>query len=186
LLEKVSDEDYVKVNTKFYNASFASHIRHSVNHFQTLITAHDQAIFGNNNLVNQVEINEINESTDAKCFSAVNYDNRDRNSPMETSKSAAVDSIDSIIDRIPKLILSTKVKMAFMSDKSKDFELYSVDSSVERELSFVAHHAIHHLAMAKLILLDLHYSFEVEGEAIGIAPSTAKHLLSSDVEDSGI
>jgi hypothetical protein len=44
---------------------------------------------------------------------------------------------------------------------------------VARELSFVAHHGIHHMSMIKLLLQAQGYTV---GEQLGLAPSTVKDI----------
>lgn len=50
----------------------------------------------------------------------------------------------------------------------------SIDSNVLRELSFVAHHGVHHIATMKLMMDHMNYS---NLPSIGIANSTAAHKI---------
>jgi len=127
-----------------------SHVRHSLNHYQSLISA--------------VERNSV-----------TNYDDRQRNTDIETDKVAAMTELDVIVAKVPTLHLEDLVIMKFYGDASINFEPYSVHSNIGRELSFVTHHAVHHLAMIKLIMNNMSYT---TSEQVGIAMSTLKNLQS--------
>ena len=60
---------------------------------------------------------------------------------------------------------------------------YAVESNIERELSFVAHHATHHLALINLMLKSEGYAVQKD---IGLANSTRLHhetMLNRDRDD---
>lgn len=157
ILSTISDKDYVKNCPAIFNASIASHIRHSLNHFQSLLKAHDQSI-----------VCIDSEST----LNSINYDERERNTEIETSRLAALTAIQEISGLIPELSLSKNINMSFYGTASTNFEPYSVSSNVARELSFVTHHGVHHMAMIKLIIKELGYSSD---DTIGMAMSTIKY-----------
>jgi hypothetical protein len=103
----------------------------------------------------------------------VNYDERQRNTAIETSREAAITAVDDIMAVIPTLALSLPVQMSFFGDVSTNFQPYTVSSNVARELSFVTHHGVHHMAMIKLIMQELGY--DLSSSDIGVAMSTMKH-----------
>ena len=148
ILEYINPEDYTKPCQSIFNASVGSHIRHSLNHYQSLLSA--------------IESN-----------STINYDDRQRNTVIEVDKFAAISELDIIQAKITTLKLDNEVSMEFYGDASINFDPYSVHSNVGRELSFVTHHAVHHLAMIKLIMNTMSYT--TSGQ-IGIAMSTLKSL----------
>ena len=175
MLHTLSDEDYVKNCPSILNASIASHIRHSLNHFQSLLTAHNQS----RSQCDKLEAGEnlfisINTSSHvARTTSFVNYDERQRNTAIETSREAAITAVDDMMAVIPTLALSLPVQMSFFGDVSTNFQPYTVSSNVARELSFVTHHGVHHMAMIKLIMQELGY--DLSSSDIGVAMSTIKH-----------
>ena len=67
--------------------------------------------------------------------------------------------------------LSSSITVQFMSNAEKE-EYISIDSSALRELSFVAHHGVHHIAMMKLMMSYMNYS---NLPSVGIAISTTAH-----------
>jgi len=99
----------------------------------------------------------------------VNYDVRQRNTPMETNIQSAKDAMVSLIEKLNGL---------------KDMHLRSEDplivnavtpdrqvlqSSLGRELWFAAHHAIHHWAMVRVVAAEQSIGAD---ESFGVAPST--------------
>ena len=180
VLLTLSDEDYVKNCPSIFNASIASHIRHSLNHFQSLLKAHNQSTRSQCNKLGAGEDKSIssgdNSTTSSRVVhttSFVNYDERQRNTAIETSREAAITAVDDIMAVIPTLALSLPVQMSFFGDVSTNFQPYTVSSNVARELSFVTHHGVHHMAMIKLIMQELGY--DLSSSDIGVAMSTMKH-----------
>lgn len=144
----LQSSDYIKKCPNFYNASVGGHMRHILDHYQRVVYSHQ-----NSSLV-------------------LNYDERKRDTLIETNLSSAIESIDEMISTIPSLDLARTVEVSFMGD-DKTFEAYTMSSTVERELSFVAHHGVHHLATVKMIMQSLGYSFAANS-TIGVAVSTVK------------
>lgn len=140
--------DYGIRCSNFYNASVGGHIRHILDHYQRVVYSGQ-----NPSLV-------------------LNYDERKRDTLIESNLHAAVDAIDDMIKVIPSLDMARSVEVSFMGD-DKTFEAYTMRSSVERELSFVAHHGVHHLATIKMMMCSLGYSFAADS-TIGVAVSTVK------------
>ena len=180
VLYALSDEDYIKNCPSIFNASIASHIRHSLNHFQSLLTAHHQNKSQQCSVVRVREDQSIssrnnsNASSLAACTSSiVNYDERQRNTAIETSRAAAITAVDDMMTVIPTLTLSLPVQMSFNGDVSTNFQPYNGSSNIARELSIVTHHGVHHMAMIKLIMQQLRY--DLSGSNIGVAMSTIKH-----------
>ena len=66
-----------------------------------------------------------------------------------------------------------RIVRIFLTDEQLKYQPFIMQSTIIRELSFVAHHSIHHLSMVRLIMNYLHYDFNDEDQ-IGYAPSTMK------------
>jgi hypothetical protein len=181
LLHILRNEDYVKNCPSIFNASVASHIRHSLSHFQSLVTAHQQSVDQQCGTVDDgdpsIGSNDSSSLRAACSVSSVNYDERHRNTAIETNRLVAITAVDEMLTVIPTLTLSLPVQMSFYGDVSTNFRPYNVSSNVARELSFVTHHGIHHMAMIKLIMRELGY--DLAGSNIGVAMSTIKHQQDS-------
>ncbi len=161
-------------------ASVGAHYRHSMDHLELgILVASNHAM----NLGLQSDCDGTHHSSDPITL---NYDLRVRGGTLERDVSEARRRIQNahqvlqeMSEKRPKdgsaqdyLVTSEMINASFMlsSDNSEEFNL---QSSIGRELGFVAHHAIHHLAMVRIIAthtLDLN-----ENELppnFGRAPST--------------
>lgn len=115
--------------------SIGQHIRHSMDHMEPAVRA----------------------ALDTNC-TELHYDRRERGRADENNWDAAHDRLQTIAGLIEDLssaasdsIMSSRpIGAMFMlsGDSNAEFRMHS---SVERELGFAAHHAIHHLAMVKII-----------------------------------
>jgi hypothetical protein len=153
VLKMLNNEDFVKKNAQVYNSSVASHIRHSLDHFNAIVHA----------------------AEDQKHFA--DYDNRQRNTEIENNRDVAIDAVEKLVHKLHSLDLGQPIKVSFIGD-DKTFNTYSMNSHVARELSFASHHAIHHMTLVKLIMSSMSYEFHKDS-TIGIAPSTTKDMKSN-------
>jgi len=105
----------------------------------------------------------------------VDYDHRDRDTPMESDREAAMHRLGSLRDqvaRLPHVSEATTVRVRIMI--TSDGGEATLGSTLARELAFATHHAVHHQAMMKAIAGE----FGVEAAPdFGKAPSTINHLL---------
>lgn len=160
LLEIISDEDYTKKIPAFFDAAPSAHVRHSLQHISRVL-----------DLVG----GHIEDAT-TLC-----YDDRERKNDIEFSRSKAIkltDKMISILDEMQSEDFTLPVHAEFVGSATTG-KKYAVESSIERELSFVAHHATHHLAMVNLMLKSGGYAVQKD---IGLANSTRLHH-SSMIED---
>ncbi|KAL3940652.1 MAG: hypothetical protein SGBAC_004859 [Bacillariaceae sp.] len=143
-------------------ASVGQHIRHSMDHMELAIrTAGEYPNINNDNL---------------------HYDLRTRGGNDENDIDAAFQRIDSLSDFLLEeketedsgLMENRPVQAFFML--TGDPTEFKVSSTTERELAFAAHHAIHHMAMVKIIAVQ---SLGIETNDLpsdfGRAPSTVVH-----------
>lgn len=111
----------------------------------------------------------------------IDYDRRDRDSPVELDRSSALETID----RISKQIQSIEARhierpIEVLHDRAPSEEGSSCwhPSTVGRELRFLVSHTVHHYALMALIL-------RMQGveprDAFGVAPATLAHW-ESEVE----
>ncbi|KAG5192636.1 hypothetical protein JKP88DRAFT_351803 [Tribonema minus] len=97
---------------------------------------------------------------------------RERHNDVETSIDAALAALDGLTDAVVKLdadSMKAKITPEFMLEV-KGLE-HKFNSTVERELFFCVHHAVHHMAMIALILKNIG-GYDDEIAQLGRAPST--------------
>ena len=141
VLAQMDQRLYTHVNAKG-GASVGQHVRHTLEFFQCLF--------------------------DAKM--AVNYDARNRDIMVESSPKHASLTIDRIIEEVNNQTSDFPLQTVgeFPSVSAQPL---SVNSSLSRELLYVLEHAIHHMALIRILIKDEQADFELE-EAFGVAYST--------------
>jgi hypothetical protein len=166
LLEMVSDEDYVKRIPAFFDAAISAHVRHSLQHIQRVLSLVGSHI----------------EDATTLC-----YDDRERKNDVEKSRAKAIKLTDKMIGILDGMqsedfLLPVHAEFVASASSGNSNGKYAVESSIERELSFVAHHATHHLALISLMLKSEGYAVTKD---IGLANSTRLHhatMLNRDDE----
>ena len=180
-------------------ASIGQHYRHSMDHLELAVLVADAST------QSKMENFHVGVGADADSYKSMpllNYDLRVRGGTLEKDVNEARKRIQSVFDTLQSMksfedhkdqndiITSDAVLASFMlsgdssgsdigSDRDADGQPQQIDyelmSTIGRELGFAAHHAIHHLAMVKIIALhtagleetDLPFDF-------GKAPSTVR------------
>lgn len=104
---------------------------------------------------------------------SINYNLRKRDLEIEQKKDHAVSTISLLRSQLD--LLDPRHHIKVYRDKE---ESHSVASSIGRELSFNAEHAIHHMAIIKMAMLSSDYSCDIP-ERFGVAPSTILHRHSN-------
>jgi hypothetical protein len=154
-----SDDDYKrKLGERFFDASVGGHIRHSCDHFQNLVNAHDHY---------------SKATTPPLILTTFSYDERSRETKVQSERGEALKVIDRMVLVVPSLVLDTDILIGFLAAETNPMETFSVESTVARELTFVAHHGIHHLATISLMMDHMNYKLE-SSSCIGKAPSTVQ------------
>ena len=159
ILNMISPDDYIKMHASPYNGSVGGHMRHSMDHFSRLIATTIKAQTGTG-------------------VAYINYDDRERNTTIECDKDAAIKDLHRISADINRLLASDRgvdggaLVARFIGDCSTG-ETYDLDTNFTRELSFVCHHATHHLFFCKMMMEVMGY--DVSGSNIGVANSTILH-----------
>ena len=153
--------DYTKVLPAFYGASIASHFRHMLDHYTKCLDALECARDGEKRVVK--------------------YDERERGTLIETSRFEAKKEARRLLALIEQQQqqqqqmweMDDEICVSFMFDP-KTKSSYYTKSTAARELSFVAHHATHHLAMVSIMMDALGIIKEEQGATtkIGLAVST--------------
>ena len=99
----------------------------------------------------------------------VNYDARNRNVLLESSADHASLAIDQIVSEVETL--KTDFPMQTLAEMPSALEMLSVSSSLSRELLYVLEHAIHHMALIRILIKDVQADFELD-QTFGVAYST--------------
>lgn len=150
-------------------ASIGQHYRHSMDHMELAVLV----AATRNEMVNQnIQMNPC----------TIQYDQRVRGGTLETNVHQArkrIFSLHNILEELKivndKSISDENVYASFMlSSDPKDQEV-ALKSTIGREMGFAAHHAIHHLAMVRVIALQTLGLEEHEiSSDFGKAPSTIR------------
>ncbi len=155
LLDKVSEllacldeETYVKTSPVFLNSAIGGHVRHCLEHYQSLISGLPEG--------------------------RVNYDNRPRDPLVEAQPEAAQRRVNELREKLTALFStsSTQEIVILMDHGAVSSEGVWQKSSPGRELQFLISHTIHHYALIAG-LCRLH-GVAISKE-FGVAPSTLRH-----------
>ena len=147
MLTDLPDACYTAPSNRMLGSTIGQHVRHALDHFSATLAGADGAVIDN--------------------------DHRERDTPLERSRTAALDTIAAITAALAGLdhadadrAVSVRVML------SADGAEAELRSTLARELAFAAHHAVHHHAMVASIALE-------RGAALppgfGKAPSTLHH-----------
>mmetsp|Transcript_925 Transcript_925/g.1151 ORF Transcript_925/g.1151 Transcript_925/m.1151 type:complete len:198 (-) Transcript_925:5975-6568(-) len=145
-------------------ATIGQHIRHSMDHIELTI----------------LMANSLNDISDSDPIQ-LHYDLRVRGGTtehcMDASKKRVLDACAIIEEMLELPSINTKshqIQANFML--SGDGFEFGLPSTIAREMGFVAHHAIHHMAMIKLIAIH-HVGLEAKDLPLdfGRAPATIHH-----------
>ena len=154
LIHSLSDEQYANTTDLTVQYNIGPHVRHCLDHIKALATGLSKGI--------------------------VDYEDRDRESPCGTHRGAALLSLKELENHFSSKVLGQNtstgtlisIRVANEVSKSK-ITIDTLESTVGREIAFVASHTVHHLAIIKLIGAAQGIRFEAE---MGLAPGTQKWL----------
>ncbi len=145
LVVVLSEATYTTESRTLAGGTIGKHLRHVLDHYQAVLSG-----------------------VGSDC--SVDYDERERNVPMETDRGAAIEGIDRVLAGLdgvracdPGLPLRLRVMVA------ADGTSLELSSTLGRELAFATHHAVHHQAMIAAIARELGSPVDVR---FGRAPST--------------
>ncbi|KAG7401949.1 hypothetical protein PHYBOEH_008470 [Phytophthora boehmeriae] len=152
------DDSVYTFHSPLVGGSVGQHTRHSLDHLRKpleLLTAQKQGQDGD----------------------LVRYDIRDRDTPVERDRQAAIEQIEQLEKLVHGLTdrdVVHSVHVAFML--SADGHEFQFESTFSREMAFAVHHCIHHNALSK-VLLRHHFPELTVPDGFGMAPSTANFNL---------
>lgn len=148
LLGTLDECHYTARCPRLFDSSIGQHVRHALDHFEAAVTGY---------------------GTGAE----IDYDHRQRDTPIERDPTAALRSVRSLAERLASLDeagLESPVRVRVMVNaEGHDAALAS---TLARELAFAVHHAVHHNAMIASIASDLGVPTP---PGFGKAPSTSHH-----------
>lgn len=148
-LNSVTQEDYVEIISPNFISSAGSHIRHIIDHYQSVISGMETDL--------------------------IDYDLRLRGSKVEENPQLAINKLDEIAAWMKSLTSSDLNRAIPLSTEvsTSNKEVQVVQTSVARELIFAGSHAVHHYAMITQITFA---QTTTANTAFGIAPATATYL----------
>ncbi|XPF93266.1 hypothetical protein ACM9HF_14715 [Colwellia sp. RE-S-Sl-9] len=148
-LNSVTQEDYVEIISPNFISSAGSHIRHIIDHYQSVITGMETDL--------------------------IDYDLRLRGSKVEENPQLAINKLDEIAAWMQNLTNSDLNRMIPLSTEvsTSNKKVQVVQTTVARELIFAGSHAVHHYAMITQITFA---QSTTANTAFGIAPATATYL----------
>ena len=142
-LEVLSNEQYSRGIPTLSNSSIGHHVRHVIEMFVLLQEGLNTGI--------------------------VNYDKRNRDHTIESSKDVAIDLLQKIISTINTENKDLVVEIGF--DKNSD-KVNAIPSNYFREIAYNLEHAIHHMALIKIGIREI--SDQELPFDFGIASSTVR------------
>ncbi len=145
--ECFDDETYTCCKNQ--TSSIGAHMRHIIEFYKALVTA-----------LKDPQITHV-------C-----YDNRQRDLKIENSKSCARDEIKNLIIDFTALNGDEQLK-TLSSIVTPEMPMETMHTSPNRELFYVLDHAIHHMALIKMIAKNANIFLD---KNFGIANSTQAHL----------
>jgi uncharacterized damage-inducible protein DinB len=153
LLDDISLADYQEVLAPHFSSSIGAHVRHIVDHFLAL--------------------------KQASTTGEIDYIKRNRHGDVEQFPQSAIAECESIRAWLYKTcsseLLNQRVQVITDIDISHT-KSTACESTLERELVFVASHAIHHYALIRIIR-------NMQGKALpeffGYAPATVTYITRS-------
>jgi uncharacterized damage-inducible protein DinB len=145
---KLTDSQYTQKPVGVVESSVGGHVRHCLDHVRSLLLA--------------VETGHVD------------YDQRSRGTPVETSRCCALAEIDELVSELralPAGLIDRQLSMSVLL--SGGDEPIQVGTTFGRELAYTLTHTIHHNASVAAMVKTLGGWLPDE---FGYAPSTAKHL----------
>ena len=143
LLFLINDEQYSRKIVHLGNASIGGHTRHIIELLQCLMKGY-----------------ELNE---------VDYFNRKRDVGIELNKSSALHTLKEIQN-----ILFRPDKRMFLKEENFTSAINSsIETTFFREIIYNTEHAIHHLALIKVALVEM--NLHIVNDEFGMAYSTIKY-----------
>lgn len=148
VLSHIGDSNYIYKSRILDNHSIGQHVRHILEFYICLMNGYFNG--------------------------EVCYDNRERNPLIENDRKYALHTIDKIKNNLCKYEENIELKIiGNLSDE--DHNKYTISSNFQRELLYCMEHAIHHMALIKIAMLEQGLN-KLIPENFGIHPATIRFL----------
>ena len=147
VIEQIPEDDFRQPSLALNGSTLGQHFRHAIEFFECLNTG---ALNGK-----------------------VNYDHRDHDKAIESSRTLAIE----VIHRIQTFIRSAELEQDIQLEVSYNPESYEgivVNSNIAREVIYNIEHVVHHMALVKIGIRDLCPLIELP-EDFGVAISTIRY-----------
>ncbi len=146
LLGQLDDQDLAAPRSLIFGASIGQHVRHILEYYALLLT---QCSMGR-----------------------INYDLRERDRRIETEVDHARGAVVRCLDQL--LGISGDRTLSLESELPEGGATVSQSSSLLRELTYVADHCVHHLAMVRIVVQQ-ELPFVAFPDGLGVAAATRNH-----------
>lgn len=152
LLNQIDDTNYVYKSKMLDNHSIGQHVRHILELYICLMNGYFNG--------------------------EVCYDKRERNPLLENDRKYALHIIDKIKNNLCKYDMHQSLKLVGNLSENlseEDQNTFIISSNFQRELLYCMEHAIHHMALIKIALVEqrLH---QLVPENFGVHPATIRYL----------
>jgi hypothetical protein len=155
LIGNLTDEQYRVPLDIFSGASVGKHYRHIIEFFQCVAVA---------------------EQTDTIC-----YDNRVRDTRIETSREAALSILKDLSIDLSEI--NTQKQLTLIGDLGTEGDSSDayIGTTLFREFHYAVEHAIHHMAIIKMGVRQAFTEVNIPSE-FGVAPSTLRYQQTAFVK----
>lgn len=150
LTRHLDDKAYTQPSRVLKGGTIGQHLRHALDH-----------------------VAAITDCTIGNSDGIIDYDHRKRGGAVETDRAQACSCIEGLCAQLAALDddeFGRPVQVRFMFSGSGQQSV--LGSTVGRELAFAMHHAIHHQAMIRAIVVE---HGGTAPESFGMAPDTLRH-----------
>ena len=147
VIERLSDAQYVQSPVGVVASSIGGHVRHCLDHVR--------AVLG------------------GAASGELNYDHRERGTPVESSRQVALDEINGLsrgLRQLQAAQLQQNIQLLVLM--TRDGQPVSVRTTLARELAYVLAHSIHHNALMSAMVKTLG---AWHPDTFGYAPATLQH-----------
>ena len=148
VISQVDREDYSKSLINLNGSTIGQHVRHTVEFFVCLTEGLESGV--------------------------VNYDLRKRDIKIENDPEFAMKKIEETIQTLKECPSHAIVTLEGSYSETSENLTFSINSSLERELAYNIEHAVHHMAIIKIGLVETSPALEVPAN-FGIAVSTVRY-----------
>jgi uncharacterized damage-inducible protein DinB len=146
-IEQINDDHFVQPVKTFNGSTIGQHFRHTLEFFQCLMAGYNPGV--------------------------VSYDKRDHDTNIEQDRDLALEIVRRAKSFIKKCDLNRAIELEVSYDPDSSEEVI-VSSNMSREITYNIEHAIHHMALIKIGIMEICPYVKLP-DGFGIAVSTLKY-----------